>query len=71
MKRNVGNVDRLARALGSAALLSCSVMAPLPLLARLALFGAGGVYLLLTALTGSCLGYRLMGKNTCPGGSRQ
>jgi hypothetical protein len=71
MKRNVGTIDRLARVLASAALLSCSVMAPLPLVTRMAIFGVAGAYLLFTALTGSCLGYRLMGKSTCPGGSRQ
>ena len=66
MKRNVGNLDRTFRGLGALGMLTCSVMAPLPLVLRLATFGAGGSYLLFTALAGTCLGYRLMGRSTCP-----
>jgi hypothetical protein len=33
---------------------------------RLAAFSLPAVYLLFTAVAGSCLGYRLMGKSTCP-----
>ncbi len=66
MKKNVGHRDRLFRALGGAAMLSCSVMAPLPLALRVGVFGSLGAYLLLTALLGSCLGYALMGRSTCP-----
>jgi hypothetical protein len=46
-------------------MVSCSVMAPLPLAARMATFGAMGAYLLFTALAGICFGYRLMGRSTC------
>ncbi len=66
MKTNVGRNDRILRALAAAGLLTCSVMAPLPLALRLGTFGAMGGYLLFTALAGSCLGYRLMGRSTCP-----
>ena len=47
-------------------MLICSVFAPLPLLLRVLALGGGGVYMLGTALVGSCLGYRLMGISTCP-----
>ena len=66
MKRNVGNWDRIFRGLGALGLLTCSVVAPLPLAVRVAAFGASGVYLLFTALAGTCVGYRLMGRSTCP-----
>jgi Inner membrane protein YgaP-like, transmembrane domain len=65
MKKNVGNMDRVLRAVGGVAMVSCSVMAPLPLAARMATFGAIGAYLLFTALAGTCFGYRLMGRSTC------
>ncbi|WP_437661704.1 YgaP-like transmembrane domain [Sorangium sp. So ce1182] len=66
MKRNLGKMDRLFRGLGALALLACAWAAPLPLAARLAALGAAGVYLLFTALSGTCLGYALMGRSTCP-----
>lgn len=66
MKRNLGSLDRSFRGIGALALLICSVMAPLPLLIRVATFGVAGCYLLFTALAGTCLGYTLMGKSTCP-----
>jgi hypothetical protein len=68
MKRNVGTVDRALRALGALALMIGSVAAPLPmpLAARVALFGVMAAYLGFTALAGTCLGYALLGKSTCP-----
>lgn len=66
MTRNLGNRDRLLRALAALPLLTCSVMAPLPISVRLLAFALPGVYILLTALAGTCLGYALMGKSTCP-----
>lgn len=66
MKKNVGRSDRAFRALGAAGMLVCSVMAPLPLVLRVAGFGVMGAYLLFTAVAGTCLGYRLLGKSTCP-----
>ena len=66
MKRNLGGLDRLFRILGACALLTCAVLAPLPLPVRIAAFGSLGAYLMFTALAGTCLGYTLMGKSTCP-----
>ena len=71
MKRNIGKSERAVRGLAAAGLLSCSVMSPLPLPVRLAAFGATGLYVLFTALSGTCLGYALLGKSTCPAEPRQ
>ena len=65
MKPNVGTPDRIVRALAGLGALIASVVAPLPLFARVAGLGATGGYLLLTSLIGSCLGYRLIGRSTC------
>ena len=65
MKRNVGTVDRMARALGGGAMIASGFLTPLPVALFGALAGTGG-YLLFTAVAGSCLGYRLMGRSTCP-----
>ncbi|AUX44683.1 hypothetical protein SOCE26_061500 [Sorangium cellulosum] len=66
MKSNVGKMDRLFRGLGALALLACAWAAPLPLAARLAAFGLPGVYMMFTALAGTCLGYTLLGRSSCP-----
>ncbi|WP_437739394.1 YgaP-like transmembrane domain [Sorangium sp. So ce302] len=66
MKRNVGTQDRLLRVLGGLGLLTCAWAAPLPLAARLSAFGLAGVYVMFTALSGTCLGYALLGRSTCP-----
>jgi len=66
MKMNVGSADRWVRGLSALALLSCSVWAPLPLAIRLTTFGGLAAYMLFTALSGTCVGYALMGKSTCP-----
>jgi len=66
MIRNVGNLDRFARATTAAALAACSFLAPFPLETRMLAFAVPAVYLLFTALKGSCLGYRMMGSSTCP-----
>jgi len=63
--KNVGTMDRLGRAGAAALLLACSALAPLPFWARMGLMAAPGLYLLATALFGTCLGYRLMGRSTC------
>jgi len=65
MKTNVGSIDRALRALGALATILGMFLAPVPTGVRLGL-GATGVYLLLSALAGTCLGYRLMGLSTCP-----
>ncbi len=66
MKRNVGNWDRVFRGLAALVMLTSAVMAPLPLVVRVVAFGAMGVYMMFTALAGTCLGYRMMGRSTCP-----
>lgn len=66
MKKNLSTFSRVLRAGGGLALLLCSVMAPLPLLVRIAGLGGMGAYLLFTALAGSCLGYTLLGMSCCP-----
>jgi hypothetical protein len=66
MKPNVGTADRVLRALVGIAMLVCSVVLPLSIIARAAVFGGMGVYLVLTSLVGSCLGYRLLRRSTCP-----
>lgn len=66
MKKNVGSLDRSARALAAVALATCSVLAPLPPAVRVPAFGLMALYMAATALLGSCLGYRLMGRSTCP-----
>jgi hypothetical protein len=62
---NLGSKDRLARVVGAIPLLACSAFAPFSLPLRMALMAIPAVYLLGTALVGSCLGYRLMGRSTC------
>lgn len=65
MKKNVSAADRGFRALAGAGALLCSVVAPLPPTVRLPAFGIMGVYLLYSALSGTCFGYALLGKSTC------
>ena len=71
MKRNVGNAERALRGIAAVAMAACAVMAPLPLAVRLGAFGGLGGYLLISALAGTCLGYKLMGVSTCPVETRQ
>ena len=71
MQRNLGNLDRALRSNAVVALVTCSVVAPLPLLVRVPVFGLMAAYLLYTALAGSCLGYALIGKSTCSVPARQ
>jgi len=66
MAKNLGNMDRALRVVGAMATGTCAVMAPAPLGVRLLAFGGTSLYFLFTALTGTCLGYRLIGKSTCP-----
>ena len=68
MKKNLGNADRMSRVAAAVGAACCAALAPLPLVARWSLFGATAIYLLLTALVGTCLGYRLIGRSTCPTG---
>ena len=70
MNRNLGNADRISRVLGAIGATVCAVTAPFSPVVRLGIFGGTAVYLLLTALVGTCVGYRLMGKSTCPATTR-
>ena len=66
MKKNVGTIDRLARGLGALGLGVAAFMAPEPVEVGGPVLGFGAAYMLYTALDGSCLGYKLMGRSTCP-----
>ena len=66
MNKNLGQADRIARVLAGAMFGACAFFAPFELPVRLAVFGGGAAYMLLTALTGTCLGYRMLGMSTCP-----
>lgn len=65
MKQNVGSWDRVLRGLGALAMIGSAVVIPMQDPIRWAL-GLTGVYVAMTALVGSCLGYRLIGRSTCP-----
>ena len=65
MMKNVGKLDRVVRALGATALLACAFAAPWPAHLRVPAFALPAAYLLYTALAGTCLGYRMMGRSTC------
>ena len=69
MARNVGNLDRMLRAVAAVGLGVCAVVAPVDGWIR-GVMAAQGLYFLATALAGSCLGYRMMGRSTCPVPSR-
>ena len=62
---NVGAADRLIPTLAGCMMLLAAFLLALPVMGRVGLAGMG-LYLLGTALSGTCLGYRLMGKSTCP-----
>ena len=70
MTKNLGSADRTLRVVGAIGAGLGAAFAPLPLVVRLGVLGATAVYLMLSALVGSCLGYRLMGKSTCATGQR-
>ena len=59
-------MDRGLRVVGALALGVCALVAPFSLGVRLGVFGLNAAYLLWSALAGSCVGYRLMGRSTCP-----
>jgi hypothetical protein len=66
MTRNLGTGDRILRTFVGIAMVVFAVVLPLPLGLRVGVLGAMGIYLALTSVVGSCLGYRLLGKSTCP-----
>jgi len=71
MKQNTASWDRIFRAVAGLGMLIASVFAPFPLLVRVIGLGGGGVYMLATALVGTCLGYRMMGISTCPASQKR
>ena len=66
MKQNAASWDRILRAIAGLTMITSSFLVPLPLLVRLLALGVGGLYMVATALVGTCLGYKLMGFSTCP-----
>jgi hypothetical protein len=66
MRANLGTVDRSLRVVASLVMAGCAVLAPLPLGLRSFGFGGSALYLLFSALVGTCFGYRLMGLSSCP-----
>lgn len=66
MKRNTASWDRILRALAGLALAACALFMPISPLIRALAFGGGAIYMLGTALAGTCLGYRMLGISTCP-----
>jgi hypothetical protein len=64
MEKNVGNWDRIARALGAFGLGVAALTAPLPSWA-LILLGVSAAYLALTSVCAKCAGYGLLGKSSC------
>lgn len=66
MTRNVGSLDRLVRAFAAASLVALFFLSSLPTVARAIAFALPAGYMLFTALQGTCFGYRLMGRSTCP-----
>jgi Inner membrane protein YgaP-like, transmembrane domain len=65
VRRNVGTLDRVVRAVAAAAAIGCAIAAPLPLSVRVLGFGGTGVYLAATALWRRCLCYSVVGRSTC------
>ena len=71
MEKNLGMSDRAARGLSVLGLVACGIYSPLPALVRVPVFGVLAVYLLYTALSGTCVGYALLGKTTCSSSVRR
>jgi len=59
MKTNSGNIDRILRAIAGLVLLSLVFVGPQTM------WGLIGIIPLLTAITGFCPAYTLLGINTC------
>jgi hypothetical protein len=66
MTKNLGAIDRTLRVLAAVGLGVCALAGPFSWGIRLGIFGLNAAYLLWSALAGSCLGYRMLGKSTCP-----
>lgn len=65
MTKNLGTLHRGLRVLAAALAGACAVFGPWAPAVRYGVFGAMAGYLLWTALVGSCIGLRLLGKATC------
>jgi len=61
MKHNVGTGERILRGVLGIGMVASAIVTPVPLVV-----GALGGYLALTSLAGTCLGYRMLGRSTCP-----
>jgi hypothetical protein len=61
-KPNLPAWRRILRAVAGLLSLTCSVEAPLPLPARVAVFGVSGAYLVLTGFSGTCYVSRLVAR---------
>jgi len=66
MTNNIASCDRILRSIAGLTMFTSIFFVPLPLLVRVLALGLGGVYMIATALVGTCLGYKLMGVSTCP-----
>jgi len=66
MKRNVGSWDRVLRGMMALGLAVGAGLAPLPAAVRIPVFSMVAIYMGFTALRGTCFGYLLMGRSTCP-----
>jgi hypothetical protein len=71
MNHNVGSLDRIIRLLAGAAMASSPFVLALPHPAISIIVALAGLTMVLTALTGHCPGYRLMGRSTCSIGPRR
>ena len=69
MNHNVGSLDRIMRVILGIAMASSAAVLQLPSPASAIGLGMMGGYLVLTAMFGRCVGYRLMGRSTCALGS--
>jgi hypothetical protein len=66
LRKNLASWDRVLRALAAVGLLVAAIMVPWPLAVRVAALGLPALYMALSSVFGACLGYRLMGRSTCP-----
>jgi len=66
MNRNVAHWDRILRAVAGVSMIAGSFFMPWSLAVRVLLLGMMGGYLVMTALAGTCFGYKMMGMTTCP-----
>ena len=68
MNNNIGTGNRIARAVGALLLTMCAIAGPYPLTLRLLAFALPALYLVVTALVGSCAFKAVMGRLTSSSG---